>query len=479
MAQEPIDTELVSLQRQALLEAEKEKIAKSKEAQALAKKNTLLNSLPSTDTLGLDGEIKNEDGSGFYSNILVYDSIDDIAKELAAIYSSQFEGKNKVFIITEADLKKEKDLWVFLCLKLKFINDELKKSVATYGENFIEALDGLDQQQNNIAMNRNKAFGFYSSTVQVEENLTLADSYDFIIQSMDSYKVLQNTDGGVESVKSLSPLISLPLVLGALSDITSFFKTDYILKNVDTSVDLLALQSIVARELKSEYESVDVLLPEGSFKSDGKLANLLTNIVTNRGQLSKVNEIMKAVLAKDNLELEDKISLLNIEIAIETEIIKKLISAISKDSDIKTMIEDHLSTKKSLLSALSDTQALKKDNNLVVNHIQKLIDAADDVISFVSTENSNGLSPLDQVSVIDQIKQAGNESIILYLNAVLSGGEAETSKSVFSQGKISYIGGTIINYIFYSSNGKILDLGVYRKIKSKVFKRRKGIVFDN
>ncbi|GAB4114147.1 MAG: hypothetical protein Tsb0027_02330 [Wenzhouxiangellaceae bacterium] len=276
------------------------------------------------------------------------------------------------------------------------------------------------------------------------------DEFDKIINDFsENGTAKQNVE--LESIGVVAA--TLTSLLGAASDIMAFFKVDRELKGRETTLSKRALVAEVARHLCSNTNKI--LLPDLALAGD-------------RALLTQLNG------ARDGRK----------EIATRLQGALKLVESATKDRDGAKAEWEKLKNDKAPAEQIARAKkALDAENtkltqlNQRVTRFETVITAFDAFFTAVSTASTPGAkSPLETVAVVDLVR-SHEDTLLLYLDIPSGGAEIHITDSVWSSGRLSYIGGSVAVFFLVDQKGKVLAAGSLPRSKAASFKVKK--VSDN
>lgn len=378
----------------AVAHAEKEK--KLEEAirdKMKAQKEQLEAKLPSTEGKGLKGSVKLNEGSGYYAEILSYQTLKNAADKITEDICDSATNCDAIVVTDRFDLAQSAALWQIIDVKLTALSEEIKKLVGKYSLN-----------------------------------------------SQGEYKPPEAT------VKSLGlALWSIPAFLGAATEIAAFFKEDREISSRTVSLDNRALIANVASALKDKFPNKAILIPSLSFDVHGSLFSKLQNLLSDRrtaiARKEKVREHYQNNLDKlFGFERE--------KVRKETEL-ARLDSAPTKSQaridKLRKEIDD-------LAEQIENLYPIKEVWENITEQFDPLIKAVETLVEMITKRPPDGKSPLETVAEYDLIKSK-EKAKILSVDIVSQGAEIEIAKNIWKTDKVSYIGGSVVAYFLTALDG--------------------------
>jgi len=364
-----------------------------------------------SETEGKKGTITLKDGAGYYAEILAYLALKDAAKVIADSTMDKL-GQEELIILGNVDLTTEKSLWNLLNLKL------------------------------DLAIN-------------------------IIEKAMGEYQDLAEADAG-KPASFIGGLIATPKILGAITDIAAFFKTDYTMYGKTITLNEKALIASSANHISNQNAGLTILIPE--YDLDSKFSLTV--------KIHKLNSLLRDLESVKKMRVVDP---LNEKIAqhsttLDTlrkkrDTIKKSLGKTSLKKEEKEKLTGKLENYDSQIYYLSQ---YKRTKETIITPLDKDINAARELVSMLITKTDSSASPLEYITTIDFIHQHPKAKI-LYLTITSQGGEVTTSESSLSRSRISYMGGVVVTYFLTDINGRYYHSGNVNKTQKRSFKRKKGI----
>ena len=393
------------------LEKEK-KIAELKKAVAEAERDALLAGLPSSDTTGAEGTVTVDDKAGYFAELSAYGTLASAASEIAKnLGDGAGEDGSKSKII---------------------LTDEMDLAQKMQLWHLIEGrLDRFDTE--------------FDQQLARTANVTDVD-----------------TLGQVEGIGAL--VAGLPALLGGIADIAAFFKVDIEVKGRDVTLAKNALIAEVANALSSNNWSV--LLPDLNRSGTGALLTKLDGLATKRRQLVerrlKIERIVKEPLAELS-KLRKRLAAKKAELA---ELKKAKPPDQAKIDTAKREIEDL----EDQIVPFANIETMWKR---VAKDFDTLLTGYDQYRKAVTEASKDKPAPIESLAIVDVIKGESQASR-LHLDIASQGAEIQITKSVWSSGRISYLGGSVCVYFWIDAAGELKGSRSIRLWEGKSFKARKG-----
>ncbi len=393
-----LEEKIQKLEEEKKIQKIKTEIAEDKKKEAESLKETLKTKLPSSETKGLQGTVTINPNTGYYSEILAYEALQNCTKKIADNIFNKLSENDELIIIGQTNLAEEAVLWNFLNLKISDKTKELEELINKYKD----------------------------------------------------YDPNSPSEGIFET------LIVTPAILGAVADITAFFKSDRTISYKEVHLNENALIAAVTQEihLRSEDKNIKMFLPNHDLTGKGGLIDKLNHLMEKRSELHQLriklskkfndeSKNKKEALLKEKNELEQELE------------------HVKNDSQKVKNLQEELENKKQSLNNLSLVESMLEE---ITTLLDQEIKAANDLIFAIAEKQSDSLSSLERVAGIEKIKNH-QKAKILQLFIVSQAGEIITSSSSFLNTRIYYSGGAIISYFLTEQDGSYLDSGIERQFK--------------
>ena len=426
------DKELVRIRDQTKLEAEiaklKAETAQHRKAEAEAK---------GSDKKGLEGIVDLGEGAGYFAAVLAYESIDMAAEEIA----KDMEGKldSMTMLTTMPNLNEAWATWEAVNIKIK----ASKQAV----ENFTML---VGKWNNELC---NKPDSSFLETL-------LFDGANNVQELLDSnvFSLISSTSNaaGIE-------LIGAKSTLGALADVFSFFRTNKTLRAYALESNDRVLLAKVAEKLlatKKQIVAPELYVGRGDW-AQKQMAPLLD-------QYAQVGQLQRKIL------------FCNATVAAKIKKLRNDLAAIKKNEESADKTE--VAARVEQLEAALGLEQLRSDVLSFVKgtveegttEIQKAID--DLSIYMITPSESSPITPLEIIAIIDRIQgKQPSVSHILFLNIIDQGGEVHLTKSVWTGGGVSYIGGSTVVYFLATPDGELKAAGTKTKYAAGTYGNRRGV----
>jgi hypothetical protein len=273
-------------------------------------------------------------------------------------------------------------------------------------------------------------------------------------------------DGSVDVVNAEAvpaALLAAPAILGAAADIAAFFRVNREITARTVTLSVRALLAEMAKKLLAENKQV--LMPSLLIGGQGKLFTRLADLQTKRRTLADRREKIRDTIKPDPVLLEQ----LGKDLAAKREELAKVKEKDPKDPRIPGLEND-----------VQDLDQRRADQARKVAAWKRATDEIDPLIqefnaletTLTSRPTGQAQSPLEAVATVDVIRSQGAQAKVLYVSVVSQGAEVEITKTAWTSGRISYIGGSVVSFFLVSGgeNGKLEASGMIPAHLSDSFK---------
>ena len=296
-------------------------------------------------------------------------------------------------------------------------------------------------------------------------NSKIDNAFDMLELTLTTYPEDYNISS---TEKFAGALTAIPAILGSVADIAAFFKTDLTLTSRAVTINEYALISEVAKKIHEKNDKLRIILPRQTVTVEGQVFNKVNILMKKREELMQRKDKLNSKFDKEIKENADELIRWETRKNVQDKIIDKAITDGKNYDNLLKELEN-------MELKINNLSAREQNRTIITTRFDKEIASVDELIKSISEKTAEKPSPLERIAVIDQIKKNPGTKL-LFLLTVSQGGEVETSQSTFSQGRVSYIGGAIINYILTESDGTYLCSGNSQKIDKASFKRSKGLI---
>jgi len=229
-----------------------------------------------------------------------------------------------------------------------------------------------------------------------------------------------------------------PAILGTIVDIARFFKQGVTLKGVTVTLDEQALRSAIAQELLQSS-----LCPKA--------------ILNPSMALVSFNAFQEEVLQLGQIRQDGK----------------------SRQAELKAMYNDRISALEEGGEPNERTQAqiesLTQNRNEIDAEISTVLTGSATFLTFLTTADDKGLTPLDKVGLIDVILKNRDDGLLLKTDIVSKGGEMQTtSGGIFSSGNAGYMGSATVTFQLSTYDGELLKAGLGTHTQTRKTIRKNG-----
>ncbi|MFT6046361.1 MAG: hypothetical protein ACI9WC_002067 [Arenicella sp.] len=376
-----------------------QKIAAAELAEAQSKKTLRELNLPKTETKGLEGKFTLNEGAGYYSEIMAYSALQDAVSKVAT--NINHTCSNKLIISTDFNIGQQFILWNILSVRMADYTNRMKTLIGDYTD------------------------------------------------SSGEPELLEP--------ESVTPLLtSLPLMLGAATDLAKFFKTNTELVARKVTIPDNALLAAIAGAICIDDADKKPFLQGLNLSTTGKLVGETQNLLDLQISANTLKSDLRKASKVDLKKLNDL-----------RKLIKQLKAALAKEHD---------SGKKQAIQAKINTAetnaAIPKQTEDALIAAEKLFDGLSAVVTkfveSITVRPADGASLLETVANVDSFKADKNASM-LSIEISSSGGEIERKSSSFRSDRIKYLGGVVVSYIMFDQAGETKAAGIVPLWKSGKF----------
>lgn len=377
---------------------------------ATNQQNSITNLLPDTNTEGQNGTITIGENGGYYSQVLATMSINEAAKKIASKIAE------------------------------KYPVDHDEKSTKT-----IVLFSGLD-----VAALAGRYHAVEIQLRSVEPTLN-----QLISMTNDSSKYVKESIGQTTEsiVAAATALEAAPQILGAVADISKFFKSDTTITGRAVTGEASTLRVATAEALLSK-DFINVIDPRYSLSLDTGLGDKYKAVRNKISVLSNNTLSISTEYDTKISEARDRVTENEMEL-VRLQAISEPDRTVQQKADLQS-----LPTTIELLRAnLSRVTTTKTERIASLNNN---IAAANTLVTAIVTNNENGTSPLAELRVYDLLQEASTKSntILLNIEMVSIGGEYMIRKGAFVSDRVSYLGSATVRYEIIDGNGKYLLAGI-------------------
>jgi hypothetical protein len=393
IAKTPEQIELEKEQNKQKIAEAKKAAAEAKLAEETAKKSLKELSYPKSETKGLEGTITASDAAGYVAELLSYESLSNATKKVAKSLEAEIKGK-KVIISTSFDVGDQFALWNLLNTRADVMMQQLTTLETEFKPGGVPTLPGRP------------------------ESITAA-------------------------------IAAAPAILGAVTDISKFFKVDRDIKSrSNVTLSNNSLIAATAASVKKQAHPSDIYILSLDFKTMGALSENLQNLLVKNVEIIALKSAVRKSVEGDLQQLatiQGKIKLKQKEIASEKDAVEKA----QLEKELEQLKDDELRYVR-LEEALKAAEKRFDDTTAAtIAFIDSLTEKSGDKLSLLETVNA-----MDYLKVNDDAK-------LLLIEISSAGGEYETSKGSFiTSSKISYLGAVVLSYVLIDNNHHYVISGV-------------------
>lgn len=260
-------------------------------------------------------------------------------------------------------------------------------------------------------------------------------------------------DGNPESLGVAAMAVSS--LLGSASDIAGMFRVDREIKAREVELAERALVATVARAISEHAKTVR--LPAHDLATTAKTTTLLSQMLDERRETRALqNEARVKILPilKQIAELEGKLAKAKADLKKETDPIKK-----------KKLEEQILE--------LSEQIALLKSGpyklwQTVDARFEATIKSATDLATALTERKDDKASILERLREVDLITDG--DARTLFIESPSHGSEVHVTKSMWSSGRVAYVGGSVVAYFLIDGTGAYLKSGTVAGHQADAFR---------
>jgi hypothetical protein len=362
-------------------------------------------------TQPLDGTVTLNEGAGYFSEILAYNSLQIAAEEIAKDVVSKTKDSGKKIIITDqVNIAALSAMWNLVSHQIDAAKQQMKDTKTKFKQNSVSA--------------------------------------------------------GARLASAAAALPALSAGVSALADIIGYFREDLEISQYNVDLHNRVLIAEVAKNLKD----LTVVIPSFSFGIEGKIVKSLGQMRVERnlleGRLQTIETTNADLLKRENQYLKDIAKLKNELAVLEKADPLDLIAIKNKKNEIKAG-EANLKGHRDSAPYKYLARAKKE--------IPATIKLFDDLVKSVATPPNEGeKAPIELLSQIDSIR-ANPDDLFLFLSIVGQGGEVQITKSIWTGGRISYIGGSTAVYFVTDKNGTLTTAGSHSNYLKAWYGQRGGV----
>jgi hypothetical protein len=382
--------ELDGLKRELERAKLEKELAEARQAVAVAERAEFDAQLPKTQTKGPEGSVTLQAGAGYFSEILAYRTLSETSQYVADLIDTKLTDstnpnnltKFTVILTDQFDLSVNDALWQLIDVKLKDFDGRFDATLARY----------------------------------------------------------QKADGTLNLVQAEAvpaALLAVPAILGAAADIAAFFRVNREIAGRTVTLSSRALLANMASAIIKKGNAV--IIPALRIGGQGTLFSRLSDLQAKRRSLVTLRERIRDEI-KPNPALVEQ---LGVELTAKRAELAKIKEKDPKDPGVSQIQEQ--------IEAIDQKRA---DEGRRIARWKRVTDEIDPLIqefnaletTLTSRPTGQSQSPLEAVATIDIIRSKGDEAKVLYVSVVSQGGEVEITKSAWTSGRISYVGGSVVSF---------------------------------
>jgi hypothetical protein len=405
--------EIKALQAEVERAKLEKELAEAQQLAAEAARKELEAGLPKSATKGAEGSLTVGGGGGYYAELLAYKALENSSVSLGETLKADLD--DQTVVLTDlVDLDKDDVLWQIIDAKLT---------------DFEGRFDALDKQ-------------FPSRTDDKEK--------------VDVTKL----------ELAATALVALPAMLGAAADIAAFFRVNREIAGRTVTIGNRSLLASVAGAIKRKSPRARVIVPNLRMNATNSLVNRLSETQKKRREAVRKREAIRLELAFDPSQKENLTAGLTAK-RVELERLTKANASAPQLQKVEGEIEK-LSRE---LTGIANKEAMWAR---ISEQFSAVITAFDSLeATLTSRAAGQALSPLEAISTIDAIRSLSSKKVLV-VGLASQGAEMEITKSAWTSGRISYIGGNVLSYFLISDTGEVEAAGTRSSHVADSFKGKDG-----
>lgn len=283
----------------------------------------------------------------------------------------------------------------------------------------------------------------------------------------DVFKRLNKDYEDNGKTRNESPLTLLPTLLGAAADVASFFKVNREIYARTFTINNKALTALVARRLT--FAGCRVKVPDLDISANGVLYAKFQNLALERQKLGEKYKEVEETFKQPVAQLAELIAAIT---KLEAER-KRLKQADGNESEIAKLDTQIAAAKQEI--AVKNLEENAEAWQRAKTEFDAAFKAADATFETLSSPPEKGQkSPLEVVALIDTIKSVCGAHV-LYLSIASQGGEVEVTTSIWTGGRVSYIGGSVTVFYVTDLDGGLKAAGTLPQFARGIYGTRGGV----
>ena len=408
-----VDPEVVVLQKEKTKAELEADIAEAKKREAQAENDEA--GIGAGSTKPLEGTVTLNEGAGYFSEILAYRSMAHAATSIAKKVVAANETPSKTIIVTDqTDMAAVNALWNLVVKQIEIVRGQMRAT----GKKFQNPSGADDQQE----------------------------------------------------VLDLTPASSVAAGLSSIADILGYFREDTSFTKYDVTLNNKALVAEVASAILAESPDTKIVIPAYGFGDDGQ-------IVTGLGELAILRNDLQILLDAIKSFHKDKMSQLK-RLQDSSAKKKSELAALQKkkpvDAAAVAKLKREIEARSTQIKLLNDSPETKYVRAAEME-IPKAIEGYESLVTtLVQPRNEGEKAPLERLSDVDALR-ADRDALYLIVNVVGQGGEVEITKSIWTGGRISYIGGSTTMFFLVDSGGTVSASGTESNYHKAWYGQRRGV----
>jgi hypothetical protein len=296
-------------------------------------------------------------------------------------------------------------------------------------------------------------------------SLKLDDFDDLFTKLKQRYPIDLARPLDTKTLETPAALLVGPAILGAAADIAAFFRVSREITGRTVTLSSRALVADVASHLAPACGGV--VIPALRVGAANSLVQRLRSLQKQSHEAAARRDKVRVQLKADQANLDRVNTRLTAKRA-ELEKLTKEKPGQEETKAVQKAVED-------LETELLQPANLVTRWTRISDELDKAVQAFDAFEgTLLSRPAGSGLSPIETVAAVDQIRDLGDKGEVLYVGIASQGAEIEITKSAWTSGRISYVGGSVVTFFLISGGGAYLASGSLPGCRTDSFKGRGG-----
>ena len=297
-------------------------------------------------------------------------------------------------------------------------------------------------------------------------NTRLGDYDERMQDLLDRFDTMKQSPTGLTAQKEAAAgLAAAPAILGGLADIAAFFRVNTELKGREIELNKSALLAEIARALSRN--NWNVVLADFDTQHSSSLLGTLEAIGAKRTTLAQ----------RKRLD-EDRMQPYLDDLKKKRDALKKASAALAKLEGASPRDEDAIRQARDSVASLEDAilplAALEKAWTDLTGETDLVIGAFNEYYKALTEGTAEKPSPVETLAVVDLIDSAKGAHR-LHIDIVSDGAEIHVTKSIWSSGRIHYLGGSVSSFFWFDGDGNYQNSGIIPLWERESFKASRGI----